>query len=220
MAAPMQQMAGGQLMPQQHGRFAMGGAQGMDFSRIAFQFIQNTPYVGPGWQASVPIAERVGKAQDLITSAVLATPQPNWQRIAQICLQFEQDTFRNSANKPEYDQKMRQKSQEMHARRQGQVPQLQETMNAQAAQQQMMMMNQQRQSALMQAQMAGRGVGPNQQGFQHLQNPMQVSQLPQQAGQMGLNLGNGMTPQASPGQPGFSMPEGASNGGPDTANNE
>lgn len=65
MAAPMQQMAGGQLMPQQQTRFAMPGAQGMDFSRIAFQYIQGTPYVGPGWQASVPIAERVGKAQDL-----------------------------------------------------------------------------------------------------------------------------------------------------------
>lgn len=64
MAAPMQQMAG-QLMPQQQRGFAMGGPQGMDFSRIAFQFIQATPYVGPGWQASVPIAERVGKAQDL-----------------------------------------------------------------------------------------------------------------------------------------------------------
>lgn len=109
----------------------------------------------------------------------------------------------------DYDQKMRQKSQEMHARRQGQVPQLQETMSAQAAQQQMMMMNQQRQSAaLMQAQMAGRGVGPGQQGFQHLQNPMQVSQLPQQASQMGLGLGNGMAPQASSGRPGFQMPGG------------
>lgn len=65
MAAPMQQMAGGQLMQQQQRGFPMGTPQGMDFSRIAFQFIQATPYVGPGWQASVPIAERVGKAQDL-----------------------------------------------------------------------------------------------------------------------------------------------------------
>lgn len=65
MAAPVQQMAGGQLMPQQQGRFGMGGAQGMDFSRIAFQFIQSTPFVGSGWQAGVAIAERVGKAQDL-----------------------------------------------------------------------------------------------------------------------------------------------------------
>lgn len=103
----------------------------------------------------------------------------------------------------------------MHAKRQGQVPQLQETMNAQAAQrqQQMIMMNQrQQQAALIQAQMAGRGGGPNQAGFQHLQNPMQVSQLPQQAPQMGLNLSNGMTPQMNPGQPGFAMPQGPQQG--------
>lgn len=61
----MQQMAGGQLMQQQQGRFGMGGAQGMDIGRLAYETIQATPYVGPGWQASVAIAERVGKAQDL-----------------------------------------------------------------------------------------------------------------------------------------------------------
>lgn len=65
MAAPMQQMPG-QLMPQQQNRFGVGGGgQGMDFGHYAFQFIQNTPYVGPGWQTSVAITERVGKAQDL-----------------------------------------------------------------------------------------------------------------------------------------------------------
>lgn len=51
-------------MDKQRG-FAMGGPQRMDFSRIAFNFIHATPYVGPGWQASISIAERVGKAQDL-----------------------------------------------------------------------------------------------------------------------------------------------------------
>lgn len=66
MAAPIQQMAGGQNMPQQQGRFPMGGGvQGMDFSRIAYQYIQNTPVVGPGWQGNVQIAERVGKSQEL-----------------------------------------------------------------------------------------------------------------------------------------------------------
>lgn len=56
--------------------------------------------------------------------------------------------------------------------------------------------------------MAGRGMGPGQQGFQHLQNPMQISQLPQQAPQMGLSLSNGLTPQMNHAQPGFSMPGG------------
>lgn len=37
----------------------------MDIGHYAFQFMQNTPYVGPGWQNSVSIMERVGKAQDL-----------------------------------------------------------------------------------------------------------------------------------------------------------
>ncbi|KAJ0116525.1 hypothetical protein J7T55_007505 [Diaporthe amygdali] len=215
MAAPMQQMPG-QLMPQQQNRFGVGGGQGMDFGQYAFQFIQNTPYVGPGWQTSVAITERVGKAQDLITNAVLATPNQPWQRLAHLCVQFESNALRESPDKATYEHKMRQKSAEMHARRQGQVPQLQESMNAQAAQrqQQMIMMNQQRQqqAALMQAQMAGRGGGPNQAGFQHLQNPMQVSQLPQQAPQMGLNLSNGMTPQMNPGQQGFSMPQGPQRG--------
>lgn len=56
--------------------------------------------------------------------------------------------------------------------------------------------------------MAGRGMGPGQQGFQHLQNPMQISQLPQPAPQMGLSLSNGMTPQMNHGQPAFAMPGG------------
>lgn len=61
----MQQMPA-HLMPQQQNRFGVGGGQGgMDFGQYAFQFIQNTPYVGPGWQTSVAITERVGKAQDL-----------------------------------------------------------------------------------------------------------------------------------------------------------
>lgn len=94
-------------------------------------------------------------------------------------------------------------------KRQSQAPQIQQAMNAQAQQQ--MMMNQQQhqqQQALLRAQMAGRGMGPGQQGFQHLQNPMQVSQLPQQAPRMGLNLSNGMNPQMNPNQQGFGMPGG------------
>lgn len=78
-----------------------------------------------------------------------------------------------------------------------------------------MMNQQQQQQALLRAQMAGRGMGPGQQGFQHLQNPMQVSQLPQQAPQMGLSLSNGMNPQMTPNQPGFGMP-----GGPQRTNDQ
>lgn len=65
MAAPMQQMPGG-LMPQQQNRFGGGvGGPGMDFSQYAFNFINSTPYVGPGWQTTVAISERVGKAHEL-----------------------------------------------------------------------------------------------------------------------------------------------------------
>lgn len=106
-----------------------------------------------------------------------------------------------------YDQRIRAKIHEQLMKRQSQAPQLQQAMNAQA-QQQMMMNQQQQQQALLRAQMAGRGMGPGQQGFQHLQNPMQVSQLPQQAPQMGLSLSNGMNPQVNPNQPGFGMPGG------------
>ncbi|KAG8161413.1 hypothetical protein KVR01_008400 [Diaporthe batatas] len=220
MAAPMQQMPGG-LMQQQQNRFAgaMSGP-GMDFSQFAFNCINSAPYIGPGWQTTVAISERVGKAHELITSAVLATPGQPWQRLAHLCIQFEQNAFRESPDKVTYDHRMRQKSAEMHARRQGQVPQLQESINAQAAQQrqqQLMMMNQrqqqQQQAALLQAQMAGRGGGPNQAGgFHQLQNPMQLSQMPQQAPQMGLSLSNGMNPQMNPGQGGFPMAQGPQRG--------
>lgn len=109
-----------------------------------------------------------------------------------------------------YDQRIRAKIHEQLMKRQSQAPQIQQAMNAQAQQQMLMnqQQQQQQQQALLRAQMAGRGMGPGQQGFQHLQNPMQVSQLPQQAPHMGLSLSNGMNPQMNPNQQGFGMPGG------------
>jgi hypothetical protein len=53
-------------MPQQQNRFGGGmGNPGMDFSQFAFNCINNAPYVGPGWQTTVAISERVGKAHEL-----------------------------------------------------------------------------------------------------------------------------------------------------------
>lgn len=65
MAAPMQHMAGtGQFM--QQNRVGMGGGQQMDMSTYVFQSIQNNSIgIPPGWQANVPIAERVRCAQEL-----------------------------------------------------------------------------------------------------------------------------------------------------------
>lgn len=63
MAAPMQHMAGaGQFMQQNR----MGGGPQMDMSSYVFQAIQNNSLgIPPGWQANVPIAERVRCAQEL-----------------------------------------------------------------------------------------------------------------------------------------------------------
>lgn len=81
---------------------------------------------------------------------------------------------------------MQQKVAEMHARRQSQT----------------------QQAAINQAQIAGSSSEPNQAGLQHLSNPTQVSQLPQQTPQIGLNLSNNITPQINPGQPSLPMLEG------------
>lgn len=151
------------------------------------------------------------------------------QHIADFCLRFELEAFTKSPDRVGhleqqlppttlisltplqnmYDQRIRSKIQEQHMKRQSQAPQIQQAMNAQAQQQMMMNQQQQQQQALLRAHMAGRGaMGPGQQGFQHLQNPMQVSQLPQQAPQMNLSLSNGMTPQMAPNQAGFQAPGG------------
>lgn len=65
MAAPMQHMAGaGQFM--QQNRPGMGGGPQLELGNYVFQFIQNNSIgVGPGWQANVPIAERVRWVQEL-----------------------------------------------------------------------------------------------------------------------------------------------------------
>lgn len=65
MAAPMQHMAGaGQFM---QNRVGMGAnPPQMDMSSYVFNSIQNNSIgIPPGWQANVPIAERVRYAQEL-----------------------------------------------------------------------------------------------------------------------------------------------------------
>ncbi|KAJ4391346.1 hypothetical protein N0V93_004963 [Gnomoniopsis smithogilvyi] len=215
MAANMQQMAAaGQFMPQQQNRMGMGGDPRMGGGNIGhyiFSSISSTQMsMPPGWQSTVPIAERVRNVQMLVTYMALASGETNTnnQKIVDHVLALELDIFRSAPEKTAYDRRIQEKQQDLLQRRHNQTPRLQETMNMQQAQarQQMMMNAQQHQNAaMMRAQMAGRGVGPGQQGFQHLQNPMQISQLPQQAPQMGLSLSNGMTPQMNHAQPGFSM---------------
>jgi len=117
-----------------------------------------------------------------------------------------------TASQNDYDASMSQKMNELVKRRQENAPILQNQINADAARQAQLQQQQQQQHQQVQAQQqqmlmnqmaAARAMGqPVQQGFQHLQHPMQVTQIPQQQ-QSGLNAGmaNAAMLQNRPGQP-------------------
>lgn len=66
MAANLQQMAAtGQLMPQQQQQ-QQNRPSGQELNALVFRSIQATHMnAPPGWQSSVPIAERLGKTVNL-----------------------------------------------------------------------------------------------------------------------------------------------------------
>ncbi|KAG5925343.1 hypothetical protein E4U42_004397 [Claviceps africana] len=205
MAANMQQMAGpGQMVSQQLRR----NQAPLHIQQIVYENLvansQNPPN-SLTWQASVNYNDRMGKIMDLISNVVLAMNSVDHLRAADFGCIFEREAFQKSPSKEAYDQAMANKILEFFKKRQENEPNIQNTLNANTqaqaahAAQAQAMMN-------MQAQM-GRGMGPSQQGFPHLQNQMQGAQLAQQAHQqpqlhqqqMSMGMGMNMVNQAGRG---------------------
>ncbi|KAK3357265.1 hypothetical protein B0T25DRAFT_451806 [Lasiosphaeria hispida] len=176
---------------------------------MVYASLANTSSSAPqnGWQASLSVQERLGKTLSLISNTILALPSADWQKAASFGMDVEKRNFLQSADRQAYEREMTAKIHEMVKRREANAPGLQNQLNADAARQaqlQAQQQQQQQQQQMMMNQMvAARGLGQQgQHGFQHLQHPMQVSQIPQQQQQqqqqsqqpmsMGMGMGMGM----------------------------
>ncbi|KAI1372975.1 hypothetical protein F4677DRAFT_232668 [Hypoxylon crocopeplum] len=135
-----------------------------------------------GWQDQVQANLRVSNAMNLISNSFLAMPAVDSQQLVTTGLVFEREAFLSSPDKGTYDQKIGGRVQELFKRRQANEQTLQNTLNAQAAAQAQAQM-------LMNQNMMSRGMSqPQQQGFQHLQQQMQASPIPQQPHQPGMGM--------------------------------
>ncbi|KAI1134915.1 hypothetical protein F5Y05DRAFT_196435 [Hypoxylon sp. FL0543] len=174
MAANMPQMGGGGPVRQRPPH--------QQLSQLVYTQMMTQPAQTNGWQDQVQANMRVSNAMNLISNSFLAMPSVDSQQLVTHGLAFEREAFMNSPDKVTYDQKIGGRVQELFKRRQAHEQTLQSTLNAQAAAQAQaqMMMNQN---------MMSRGMGqPPQQGFQHLQQQMQPSPIPQQAHQPGMGM--------------------------------
>ncbi|KAK8076737.1 hypothetical protein PG994_004009 [Apiospora phragmitis] len=152
-----------------------------------------------GWQNSVHLNIRVGNAMNLISNSFLALPHLETEQLVHTGINFEREAFQTSPDKPTYESKVSQRIQELFRKRQANEQHLQNSLNQQAAAQAhaqaqaQMFMNQ---NAM--HQMSRGMVQPSPQGFQHLQQPMQASPIPQQPQQPGMGMpnmgGNPMNP--------------------------
>ncbi|KAI1456752.1 hypothetical protein F4805DRAFT_219387 [Annulohypoxylon moriforme] len=147
-----------------------------------------------GWQDQVQANLRVSNAMNLISNSFLAMPGVDSQRLIGGGLDFERDAYMNSPDKVTYDQKIGGRVQELFKQRQAHEHSLQHSLNAQAQAQ--MMMNQG---------MMSRGMGQPTQGFQHLQQQMQPSPIPQQPHQPGMGMGGPGGLAMNPNQQGMQM---------------
>ncbi|KAI0846222.1 hypothetical protein F5Y00DRAFT_147708 [Daldinia vernicosa] len=179
MAANMPQMGGGgvrQRPPNQQ------------LSQLVYTQIMGQGIQTGGWQDQVQVNLRVSNTMNLISNSFLAMPALDSQQLVSHGLTFERDAFLNSPDKGTYDQKIGGRVQELFKRRQAHEQSLQNTLNAQAAAQ--AHAQAQTQQMLMNQNMMPRGMGqPPQQGFQHLQQQMQPSPIPQQPHQPGMGMG-------------------------------
>ncbi|EFX00713.1 hypothetical protein CMQ_7715 [Grosmannia clavigera kw1407] len=162
------------------------------------QLVANTPVVS-GWRAGVQFPERMGKTVNLITNIILANPGIDWQKAVQAGLDFERKAFLDMPDRIMYDKQMNTKISEQFVKRQVNGQNLRNDLNnhqiahaqQQALQQQVAVQQQQQQqqqqmlmaaqNPMLQAQL--RAFGQNQ-GFQHMQHPMQGTPIsqPQQMG--------------------------------------
>ncbi|KAK5654164.1 hypothetical protein OQA88_7595 [Cercophora sp. LCS_1] len=206
----MPMAANGQLMMQQ--QHQQQNMQRQQMSQQVLQAIMNSHGAGGApWHAQVPMQERLGKTLNFISNLLLAMPQAEWHKVTNFGIESEKKAFLTSPDKQSYETAMNQKLADLVKRRQENAPELQNQITANAARQAQLVQQQhaQQQQQLMMNQMRGMGQ-PTQQGFQHLQHPMQVSQIPQQP-QAGLGMGmvNPAMGQNRPDQRPFGMPTGA-----------
>ncbi|KAK8123271.1 hypothetical protein PG999_003189 [Apiospora kogelbergensis] len=183
MAANMPQMgAAGQ------GRARPGTQQ---LSAAVYRTMVQNPIHTQGWQNSVHLNQRVGNAMNLISNSFLALPQLETEQLVHTGINFEREAFQTSPDKPTYESKVSQRIQELFRKRQANEQHLQNSLNQQVAAQAhaqaqaQMFMNQ---NAM--HQMSRGMVQPSPQGFQHLQQPMQASPIPQQPQQPGMGMSN------------------------------
>ncbi|KAI1206546.1 uncharacterized protein F4807DRAFT_224100 [Annulohypoxylon truncatum] len=192
MAANMPQMAGGAVRPRPpHQQLSH-----LVYTQMMAQ--QQQPNHNGGWQDQVQANMRVSNAMNLISNSFLAMPAVDSQQLIMSGLTFERDAFLNSPDKGTYDQKIGGRVQELFKQRQAHEHSLQHSLNAQAAAQAQaqMMMNQG---------MMSRGMGQPTQGFQHLQQQMQPSPIPQQPHQAGMGMGGPGGLSMNPSQQGMQM---------------
>ncbi|KAK8108418.1 hypothetical protein PG984_014219 [Apiospora sp. TS-2023a] len=191
MAANMPQMGGGgpvRSRPATH-----------QLSAAVYRTMVQNPIQTQGWQNTVHLNIRVGNAMNLISNSFLALPQLETEQLVHTGINFEREAFQTSPDKPTYESKVSQRIQELFRKRQANEQHLQNSLNQQAAAQAQaqaqaqMFMNQ---NAM--HQMSRGMVQPSPQGFQHLQQPMQASPIPQQPQQPGMGMphmgGNPMNP--------------------------
>ncbi|OTB11938.1 hypothetical protein K445DRAFT_26193 [Daldinia sp. EC12] len=202
MAANMPQMGGGGGVRQRppHPQLSQ-----LVYTQIAAQGVHTG-----GWQDQVQANLRVSNAMNLISNSFLAMPNLDSQQLVNHGLAFERDAFLNSPDKGTYDQKIGSRVQDLFKRRQAHEQTLQNTLNAQAAAQAHAQAQAQSQQMLMNPNMMPRGMGQMpQQGFQHLQQQMQPSPIPQQPHQPGMGMGGqgglSMNPNQQPMQMGVAQ---------------
>ncbi|KAI1799933.1 hypothetical protein F4811DRAFT_67679 [Daldinia bambusicola] len=184
MAANMPQMGGGGGVRQRPSHPQLSQ---LVYTQIVAQTIQTG-----GWQDQVQVNLRVSNAMNLISNSFLAMPTLDSQQLVNHGLSYEREAFLNSPDKGTYDQKINNKVQDLFKRRQAHEQSLQNSLNAQAAAQAHAQAQAQAQSQqmMMNPNMMPRGMGQMpQQGFQHLQQQMQPSPIPQQPHQPGMGMG-------------------------------
>ncbi|OTA61991.1 hypothetical protein K449DRAFT_434324 [Hypoxylon sp. EC38] len=178
MAANMPQMGGGAPVRQRPPH--------QQLSQLVYTQMMTHAGQTNGWQDQVQTNLRVSNAMNLISNSFLAMPSVDSQQLVTHGLAFEREAFLNSPDKVTYDQKIGGRVQELFKRRQAHEQSLQNTLNAQA---QAQAAAQAQAQMLMNQNMVSRGMGqPPQQGFQHLQQQMQPSPIPQQAHQPGMGM--------------------------------
>ncbi|RYP69411.1 hypothetical protein DL770_008248 [Monosporascus sp. CRB-9-2] len=189
------------MPPQMGGRPPLGRPAQQQLSRVIYDNLMANNVQATGWQSTVNIAQRLTTLMQMISTSFLAMPHMETNQLINIGLNYEREAFLHSPDKIGI------RMQEFNRRRQANEQNMQNSLNAQAAAQaqaQAQMMNPQNGLQM------SRGMGQtSQQGFQHLQQPMQASPMTQQNPQPNMGMMNNglqaMNPNQQPIQAGPSQ---------------